>query len=105
MNEKYKLFVEKLKEEGFLESGHWNDVHNKLNEFYSYKYAGDDEFLRYPPEEARVIISIYKNTKITAELIVQAEYYYKTSSLEDLIAEIEKVKKTKDLSDFSKLEY
>jgi len=107
MQEKYEWFIAKLKEEGY-----WYSGHDMLQDCDVYKYGGDEEFLAYPPEDSRVAVWIYKNnssniddnTKITAELNVKEIYYYKTSSLEDIIAEIEKIKKTKDISDLKKEE-
>jgi len=103
MKEKYEWFMEKLREEGYEYAG--GIFHQDCD---TYKYAGDVEALKGSIVNVCKIrrgdpLSFGEIRGIKAELVI-GNKHYKASSMEDLIDEIEKIKDTHDISDFSKLD-
>jgi len=100
MTQKFDWFIAKLEKEGY------QYAEGNLKGCATYKYAGDVEILKGSIVNICKIKGEYsfdEIKKVKAELVI-GNRHYKTSSMEDLIDEIEKIKDTNDISDFSKLE-
>jgi len=90
IKERYDLFVEKLKEEGYEYVG--EDMQEGCD---VYKYTGNMKELadsKVYVWKTRSSTSYWGFIRVKTELVIKDTQHYKASSMKDLIGEIEKLK-------------